>query len=235
MGTIKTKRKKKQKTQLQKDIQKEKTRLKRLIKKYEKQGFDVTFEIPEQKRNTKQYLEKMQSINYIQVLQKSYKVDVKSGAIVSGWGLRVNPKKYKDMDIQSYTGKGAADQRETGTGTDTETTDDYEYSYDYDDDSTEYYDEDYYNEDDLEGYQLVITNFKGYLASYPQPLTGGLIKQVDNWVQRFGEAIVATVLYQFTWNKLDDYLRTYPSTQAIQEYSNELEELLEQEFQKKVK
>lgn len=231
MGTIKTKRKKKQKTQLQKDIQKQKTRLKRLIRKYEKQGFDVTFEIPEQQRNTKQYLERLKAIKYINVLSKSYKVDVETGDIVSGWKMRVYKKKFQERNIQSYTGKGAAQTDQTTTRTETDEADAYEYSYD--NDETEYYDEDYYNEDDIEGYMLVITNFKGYLASYPTALTGGLIKQVDNWLARFGAAMVATVLYQFTWNKLDDYLRTYPSTQAVQEYSNEFEELLEQELEKK--
>lgn len=89
-------RKKKKITPLQQEAKKQITRLKHSIRRYEKQGFDVTFKIPQQQKITKKYVEKLKGITYRDILQQSYKVNIETGEVRSGWGLRVNPPKDKE-------------------------------------------------------------------------------------------------------------------------------------------
>lgn len=89
-------KKRKKITPLQQEAKKQITRLKRSIARYEKQGFDVTFKIPQQQKITKKYVEKLKSISYRDILQQSYKVNIETGEVRSGWGLRVNPPKDKE-------------------------------------------------------------------------------------------------------------------------------------------
>ncbi|MBO5948955.1 hypothetical protein J6Q66_09000 [bacterium] len=89
-------RKKKKITPLQQEAKKQITRLKRAIARYEKQGFDVTFKIPQQQKITKKYVEKLKATSYRNILQQSYKVNIDTGEVTSGWTLRVNPPKDKE-------------------------------------------------------------------------------------------------------------------------------------------
>lgn len=99
---MKRKRKRKQQTPLQKEAKKQIRRLKQSIKRYEKQGFDVTFEIPTQQKITKKYVETLKGISYIDILKQSFKVNIDTGEVKSGWGLRVNPPKDREK-YESYT------------------------------------------------------------------------------------------------------------------------------------
>ena len=96
------KRKKQKLTPLQREAKKQIKRLKSAIKRYEKQGFDVTFAIPEQKRITQKYVETLQNIKYIDILQQSYKLNPETGEIKSGWNIRFLDKEEK-QNFQSYT------------------------------------------------------------------------------------------------------------------------------------
>lgn len=201
------KKKRTKQTQLQKDVKKQLTRINRLIKKYEKEGFDVTFKIPEQKRYTKQYLEKLKNINYIQVLQKSYKVDIDTGQIVSGWGLRVNPKKYEHMNIQSYIHNNQQEAPEMPEG-------------------IPYEKRDFEEGMETSDYDLIINNFLNYLDRFPN----ALVIDIKNWlkaaIQKNGKKAVAYTLYNVTWGTLENYLRDFESDEAVMLYDESLEQEL---------
>lgn len=171
-------RKKKKITPLQQEAKKQITRLKRSIARYEKQGFDVTFKIPQQQKITKKYIEKLKDISYRDILQQSYKVNVETGEVKSGWGLRVNPPK----DKEKYTS-----YKQTFTT--------YQYA------------------------QSVIDNFKSYLSNYPDKIFYYLRNFIDSQIKTHGSIKVATVLLTNNDTQLENYLKIYSSTQAIEEFS----------------
>lgn len=217
--------KRKKKTELQKAVTKQKARINKLIKKYEQQGFDVKFKIPEQERATKKYLQTLKDIKYIDVLQQSFMIDVETGELIKGWGLRVNPKKYEGRNIQSYTGVFDEMNKKIDNYTKSQG------GYDYSDSEDEYYSDygDEYDEDeyvDPDDSDIIISNFIRYLNRFPE----GLTKSLFNWLtanrKKYGDAAVGAALYNVTFSTLEDYLRMYDSDEAVYEYADDLEDAL---------